>query len=103
MDTMPKQNRNPRIAISMSPEMQRTFTEFAEAQELATASAVRSLLEEMLPQIQALTKAINRAKREPEEALEDMRDFFVESQAQVAQASLHLNDEIRKKKRAIKK
>lgn len=99
---MAKQNRTPRIAIAMTPEMKKTFDDFAEAQELATASAVRSLLQEMLPQIQELTKAIQRAKQEPEEALEDMRDFFVDSQAKISQASLELNEEIRKKRRSRK-
>lgn len=62
-------SKNPRMMLTLTPELAKAFDEFREATGTAPASFVTHLLMESLPMIRSITEASRAAARDQQEAL----------------------------------
>lgn len=62
-------SKNPRMMLTIPPELAKAFDEFREATGTAPASFVTHLLMESLPMIRSITEASRAAARDQQEAL----------------------------------
>lgn len=62
--------KNPRMMLTLTPELSKAFDDFREATGTAPASFVTRLLVESIPMIQSITRATIAASRDQQEALD---------------------------------
>lgn len=62
-------SKNPRMMLTLTPELAKAFDEFREATGTAPASFVSRLLVESLPMIRSVTEASRAAAKDQQEAL----------------------------------
>lgn len=92
-------SKNPRMMLTLPPELAKAFDEFREATGTAPASFVVHLLMESLPMIQSVTRASLAAARDQQEALDIMQSALSAALHQGTSTQLQL-DEARSIRRA---
>lgn len=92
-------SKNPRMMLTLTPELAKAFDEFREATGTAPASFVVHLLVESLPMIQSVTRASLAAARNHQEALDIMQSALSAALHQGTSTQLEL-DEARNIRRA---
>lgn len=92
-------SKNPRMMLTLTPELAKAFDEFREATGTAPASFVVHLLIESLPIIQSVTRASLAASRDQREALDIMQSALSAALHQGTSTQLEL-DEARSIRRA---
>lgn len=92
-------SKNPRMMLTLTPELAKAFDEFREATGTAPASFVVHLLIESLPMIQSVTRASLAASRDQQEALDIMQSALSAALHQGTSTQLEL-DEARSIRRA---
>lgn len=92
-------SKNPRMMLTLTPELSKAFDEFREATGTAPASFVVHLLMESLPMIQSVTRASLAAARDQQEALDIMQSALSAALHQGTSTQLEL-DEARSIRRA---
>ena len=92
-------SKNPRMMLTLTPELAKAFDEFREATGTAPSSFVSHLLMESLPMIQSVTRASLAAARDQQEALDIMQSALSAALHQGTSTQLEL-DEARSIRRA---
>ena len=92
-------SKNPRMMLTLTPELAQAFNEFRDATGTAPASFVTHLLMESLPMIQSVTRATLAAARDQQEALDIMQSALSAALHQGTSTQLEL-DEARSIRRA---
>jgi hypothetical protein len=82
--------KNPRLILTLKPDLYQCITRYAEAQEVPKARAVTDLLSEMQTSIDRLTEALEEAKKKPEMAFQLLMENLNDAQLQAAQAQVDM-------------
>lgn len=90
-------SKNPRLILTLKPDLYRSITRLAEAQDVPKARAVTDLLTEMQTAIDGLTDALEEAKKKPEMAFQLLMENLNDAQLQAAQAQSDMFKKIRPK------
>lgn len=91
-----------RIAITVTPEVHAALARFTEATGVAGASYIASILVDMLPIIDATTRAIQLAKQQPQQAANILETELGRAIVMAGQASLDLQA-VSKNKRTVRR
>lgn len=86
----------PRFSITVSDELNVALLELAELTNGARASIAAEFLEECLPAIVQMVKAVRLAKKDAPAALDLLNDTLLMVTQQAVQTSLDINDKRRK-------
>lgn len=86
----------PRFSITISDELNAVLLELAELTNGARASIAAELLEECLPAIVQMTKAVRMAKKDAPAALDLLNDTLLQVTQLAVQTSLDINESRRK-------
>jgi uncharacterized protein (DUF1778 family) len=93
----------PRLAITLTPESREALRRFTAATGLSASGFVTSLLHDAIPAIIATAEAIEFAKKSPVRSAQVMRDMTGKLLHEVVQAQLDLDQEVKKKRKRIRK
>lgn len=83
-------SKNPRMMLTLTPELAKAFDEFREATGTAPASFVTRLLIESLPMIRSVAEASRAAAKDQQEALEILQGAIGTALHQGASAQLEM-------------
>lgn len=83
-------SKNPRMMLTLPPELAHAFEEFREATGTAPASFVVRLLMESLPMIRSVTEASRAAAKDQQEALDILQSAMGAALHQGASAQLEM-------------
>lgn len=84
-------NRNPRVAVTLSPESMRVLEELSAILEQPKAALVAELVDSALPALQATVEAIRVAKEQPREAQRLMSNYAAQATMELSQQQLELD------------
>lgn len=94
--------QGPRVGITVTPELDAVLARIAEATGTGKASFIRQWLVAMLPQLEALARALELAKDGPLDSLKLLQDTLRGAIAQGEQAELELTKVRRAARRKLK-
>lgn len=83
--------RNPRVAVTLSPESLRLLDEISEALEQPKSALVAELVDAALPALQATVEALRVIKEQPREAQRLMANFGAQAVMELSQQQLELD------------
>lgn len=84
-------NRNPRVAVTLSPESMRILDELSSLLEQPKAALVAELVDSALPALQATVEAVRVAKEQPREAQRLMANYATQATMELSQQQLALD------------
>jgi molecular chaperone GrpE (heat shock protein) len=90
-------SKNPRLILTLKPDLYQSISRLAEAREVPKARAVTDLLSEMQTAIDRLTEALDEAKKKPEMAFQMLMENLNDAQVKAAQAQADMFKKIRPK------
>lgn len=88
-----------RMALTLSPEVHAALDRFSAVTGVAASSYIASMVEDALPVIEATTRALEAAKRNPQQAADILNETLVATVAKAAQGQLELDEAIKDRKR----
>lgn len=83
--------RNPRVAITLTPEAIRVLDELAELLQQPKSSIVAELVDEALPALQTATQALRLAAEQPREAQRLIGNYAAKATMELSQQQLELD------------
>lgn len=90
--TIMAEDTRKRIALTVTPEVHAALERFTEASGVAGASYLSSLLVDMVPLIDATTRALQLAKQQPQQAANILDSELGRAIVMAGQASLDLQN-----------
>lgn len=88
----------PRLNVTLSPESRAALERFSKATGVAASQFVGSLVQDSIPVIDAMTKAISEARTAPRKAASTMGTALNDALIQAMQAKLDLDEHVHGKK-----
>jgi hypothetical protein len=95
--------KNPRMYITLTPELDRALREFRKVSGVSGSSFVTSILSEAVPMINSVAESFRLAKTGVRAPLEPMKEAINRAMIEGAQISLELHKPPRKKLRRARK
>lgn len=90
----------PRLSVTLTPESRAALERFSEVSGIAASQFIRSIVDDAVPIIDAMTRAYETARKSPARAVGIMESEFVRTMAKAAQSQLDL--EVAKKEKKIR-
>lgn len=87
-------SRNPRIALTLKPELKKVFDDAADILGVKTTKLIVEVLEEAQGPIHEMAQAVHAAKSDPVKGLSGLKDMVISGRQDIAQAQIDLEDEI---------
>lgn len=89
--------KKPRVYVTLSPEAHHALTRFADVSGVAASQFIRSIVDDSIPVIEAMTKAYEMAKKAPTEAVKVMESELVRAMSRSAQMHLEMRSTVQQK------
>lgn len=84
-------NRNPRVAVTLTPEGMKVLDELAELLQQPKAAVVAELIDEALPALQTAIQALRIAAEQPREAQRLIGQYAAKATRELSQQQLDLD------------
>lgn len=84
-------NRNPRVAVTLTPEAMRVLEDLAQILQQPKAALVAELVDAALPALQATVQAMLVAQEQPREAQRLMANYAAQATLELSQQQLDLD------------
>lgn len=86
-----KPNRNPRVAVTLTPEVMKILDDLSAVLDKPKAAFVAELLDASLPALHQMASSLRIAKDQPSEAKRLIEDFTAQALADISQPELDLD------------
>lgn len=90
-------SKNPRLILTLQPNLYRSITRLAAARDVPKARAVTDLLMDMQTALDSLSEALEEAKKKPEMAFQLLMENLNEAQLKAAQTQADMFKKVRSK------
>lgn len=90
-------SKNPRLILTLQPDLYQSITRLAAARDVPKARAVTDLLKDMQTALDALSEALEEAKKKPEMAFQLLMENLNEAQLKAAQTQADMFKQVRSK------
>ena len=94
--------KNPRLAITLTPETRASLERLTQASGIASSQFVSQVLHDAIPLFDTMARSFEAAKKSPQRAAEIMQEMMTEVSVEAAQHQLAF-DKATKKKRKLRR